>query len=798
MPQETAAGGGSHSHEAANPQRIEPSILNALPHFLPLGIFPLLIAATIHGGWWLLPVFLFMSVAGPLDRALGPDGRNMDPETTSERRLLWHNLPVWAWAFLWPPTLVFGLWQILVSNQLAIWEDVLLAMLLTMEAQAIFVIGHELIHRRTTWERRVGEFLLACASYPQYATEHVYIHHAQVGTPHDVGSAPKGESFWQYFPKEVASNLTNSWKAAGERLARRRLPRWHYSNPFWRYGLFVAFWYGLVYWMSGILAVLVFASLGLSCVFSMKMSNYFQHYGLRRIRLPNGRWEKVMPRHSWSADWKFSNWMFFNMQRHADHHAVASRNYPLLQVHGADESPVLPGTYADMMNIVLRPKRWFEKMDPLVDQWRKRFYLDIDDWRAYDSPVSAARPDAFEAIVEIFGAAPRLAGCIERNSELLDNLQDREFTDLDLPTGFGPDEDSESMARRGLTRLYWTHEMGVQEMQDLLAEIPTADARETAEIVRNWSNDKAFQIGMHVVRGNLSPAEAKAALSNLAEASISTVLSAVVGDAVERAGPLRTGGAAAVLLGDLASREVYPGVPIDVLFVHDGERSGDNARLCGRFREALDDLAQDSLLFSPSERDAGFLLVVPLAELAERCRDLAPGGVPALTRARCVFETDGSEIGRRFDDARRDVLAACSANESLVARLREPLDNGAKAGVSTYAHARGGLDDVERAARLLQLTSAGAGLDDPAPTAAEVFAAAGAEPLAQAAAVWRDLQGVTRLIGGEGFDAAGAGPQARLLVANACGHEAFDALESTVAATAYRAAAEIDTLHSRA
>ncbi len=798
MPQETAAGGGSHSHEAANPQRIEPSILNALPHYLPLGIFPLLIAATIHGGWWLLPVFLFMSVAGPLDRALGPDGRNMDAETTSERRLLWHNLPVWAWAFLWPPTLVFGLWQILVSNQFAIWEDVLLAMLLTTEAQAIFVVGHELIHRRTSWERRVGEFLLACASYPQYATEHVYIHHAQVGTPHDVGSAPKGESFWQYFPKEVASNLTNSWKAAGERLARRRLPRWHYSNPFWRYGLFVAFWYGLVYWMGGILAVLVFASLGLSCVFSMKMSNYFQHYGLRRIRLPNGRWEKVMPRHSWSADWKFSNWMFFNMQRHADHHAVASRNYPLLQVHGADESPVLPGTYADMMNIVLRPKRWFEKMDPLVDQWRKHFYPDIDDWRAYDSPVSAARPDAFEAIVEIFGAAPRLAGWIERNSELLDNLQDREFTDLDLPTGFGPDEDSESMARRGLTRLYWTREMGVQEMKDLIAEIPTADARETAEIVRNWSNDKAFQIGMHVVRGNLSPAEAKAAHSNLAEASISTVLSAVVGDAVERAGPLRTGGAAAVLLGDLASREVYPGVPIDVLFVHDGERSGDNARLCGRFREALGDLARDSLLFSPSERDAGALLVVPLAELAERCRDLAPGGVPALTRARCVFETDGSEIGRRFDDARRDVLAACSANESLVARLREPLDNGGKPGVSTYAHARGGLGDVERAARLLQLTSAGAGLDEPAPTAAAVFAAAGAEPLARAAAMWRDLQGVTRLIGGEGFDAAGAGPQARLLVANACGHEEFDALESMVAATASRAAAEIDTLHSRA
>ena len=72
---------------------------------------------------------------------------------------------------------------------------------------------------------------------------------------------------------------------------------------------------GWVFWMGGVWAVPVFAFLGLSCVFSMKISNYFQHYGLRRVRLPNGPLgERVMPRHSWSADWKFSNWMFFNMQ----------------------------------------------------------------------------------------------------------------------------------------------------------------------------------------------------------------------------------------------------------------------------------------------------------------------------------------------------------------------------------------------------------------------------------------------------------------------------------------------------
>ena len=185
---------------AAAVRPVEPSFLNALPQFLPLAVFPLIFLALYYGGWWIVAPFVFFMLAGPLDLAFGDDERTMDPAKTLERKLFWHNLPVWGWALLWPPTLAFGLWQILVSGQFPVWEAILLALILAVEAQAVFIVGHELIHRRATWERRLGEFLLASASYPQYATEHVYIHHAQVGTPLDVGSAPKGQSFWHYFP----------------------------------------------------------------------------------------------------------------------------------------------------------------------------------------------------------------------------------------------------------------------------------------------------------------------------------------------------------------------------------------------------------------------------------------------------------------------------------------------------------------------------------------------------------------------------------------------------------------------
>ena len=773
----------------ASPKAIEPSFLNALPHFLPLAVFPLIIAALVYGGWWIAAPFVFFMLAGPLDIALGDDERNMDPFKTTERRLIWHNLPVWFWAFLWPPVLAFGLWQILAADRFSTWECVLLAVVLTVEGQAVFIVGHELIHRRETWERRLGEFLLASASYPQYATEHIYIHHAQVGTPMDVGSAPKGVSFWRYFPREVASNLTGSWRVARDRLARRGLPVWHYSNQFWRYGVETLFWYGLVLWMGGPWAVLGYALLCLSTVFSMKVSNYMQHYGLRRIRRPNGRFEKVQPRHSWNANYKFSNWMFYNMQRHPDHHAAASRQYPLLQNRGADESPQLPGSYARMFNLVLRPRRWFETMDPLVDEWRAHFYPEIDDWSAYDSPVSEARPEAFDAIVEIFGAAPRLAKWIERNPELLDSLKDREFTDLDLPKGFGPDPRSEAVARRGLTRLYWTREFDAAEMKERIAEIPVQDAADTIDTVRNWSNDKAFQVGMHTLRGNLSPAEAGVALSNLAEASISTVLASVVEEAAERRGHDGEAAVAAILLGDLASGEAAPGADIAVLFVRDGGRPADREALCRRFNEALAELSGASLLFAPAPPGWQGAAAVAPGDLEDFCRNAAKAGEgPDITRARCIFETGDAGIGRRFDETRRRVLAEGVAN----GEVREASDSAAVPGLASFAGRPGGLRDVERAARLLR-PKQGRG-DDPASGAAAVFRNAGAEPLAEAASLWRNLQGILRLVGEEDFKAEEAGPKAKAVIASACGAENFEALGAEVEDTASRAAAAIAAL----
>ena len=671
---------------AAGGRVVEPSVANALPHFVPLLMFPLVFAAVVNGGWWLAGPFAFFMLADRFDRLLGLEERNMDPATTGESQLFLYKLSLWLWAALWPVTFVFALWQVLVVGDLSLWEIGVTAAILTLVAQTVFIVGHELVHRRAVWERRLGEFLLASVSYPHYATEHVYIHHPRVCTPLDPGSAPKGLSFWQYLPTEVASNLVGAWRFEQRRLTRRHLPLWHYTNAFWRYAVQIVFWYGLIFLWGGPWALLLYLALCGSVVFSMKISNYVQHYALRRIRMPTGRFEPVKPRHAWSAAYKFTNWLYYNMQRHADHH-TSNRRYPLLQHHGESDSPQLPGSYAQMNGLALFPGRWFETMDPLVDRQRAQFYPEIEDWSAYDSRAFAARPDAFDVIAEIHAAAPGLAEWINRSPALLDTLREREFTDLELPEGFLSDSESEAIARCGLARLYWTHELSLSEMRAQLDDIPVQDAGEAVEAALEWSNGKVFQIAVHAMRGSLSVGEATTALSRVAEASITTVLAAVEEDFADRGVPDASGGVAVAVLGPLADGGALPGTELDVRFVYDGEPAKYYEALCRRFRKALRALSRNNLLLAPVPR-GGLDGLLSLAAFEDQLRN--PGSdreLMALARARCVFVSGADEIEERFAQALRDAPGHDAAREAPMAELREAdTAAGAATDIAALAH----------------------------------------------------------------------------------------------------------------
>ena len=779
---------------------VAPSFWNALPHYLPLAVFPLVAGAAFWGGWWIAIPFAVL-FANNLDPVFGIEKRNMDLGETTESRLFWYKLSVWTWAALWPTTLVFTLWQILVADRLSTWEVALLVVLLAGMSASVFMIAHEFVHRRAAWERRIGEFLLASVSFPLYATEHVYIHHSLVCTPGDPESASKGESFWRFYAKNLPKIFLSSWRYEQKRLRRRLLPGWHYTNAFWRYFVETAAWYVLAYWMGGVWGVLIFAVLCGSVIFQLRLADYIQHYGLRRIRLPSGRFEQVQPHHTWSASYRLSNWLFYNAQRHPDHHAASSRRYPLLQYHGEDTAPQLPGTYLAMSGLALFPKYWFATMDPLVDEARARFYPQIDDWRAYDSPAFAARPAALDQISEILNTAPRLAEWMDHSPEILDSLQMREFTDLSLPDGFGPDPESEKIARRGLVRLYWTRELGIAEMKEQLADFPAQDAGEAVEAAREWSNGKAFQVGIHTMRGNLMPGEAAAALSRVAEVSISAVLSAVCEDFVERGNPGAGSGLYAIVLKGLASREVTFGSELDVLLLHEGDPPKHYELLARRFLKTLRMLSRDSLLFSAVAPASDRRPAYSLASFLEHHQTAGSvDDLQDLTDARCIVAPDGPRTGERFEELRRELLALSPSRHFLITELsRAPLGT-AVPGLFSLEEMGGGIRDLERTARFLKLKYAKEVPDITDPDAVRVFETAGvhgvipedaAEQLREAIQLWRSLRGILWLVARDGCTTEALPPRAQAAISQAVEVDDIGTLAVRIRETASRAVAAI-------
>jgi alkane 1-monooxygenase len=149
-------------------------------------------------------------------------------------------------------------------------------------------------------------------------------------------------------------------------LARRGLPWWHRKNPFWRYGLLQAGALALALALGGVEGLVLFAGQALVAVWQLELVDYIEHYGLTRRHLGGGKYEHVLPRHSWNAAHKVSNWFLINLQRHSDHHYKPDRRFPLLQTYGADEAPQLPFGYPGMTALAMVPPLWVGWRDEVL------------------------------------------------------------------------------------------------------------------------------------------------------------------------------------------------------------------------------------------------------------------------------------------------------------------------------------------------------------------------------------------------------------------------------------------------
>lgn len=368
---------------------VRTDFIAALPFWMALTYVPVVIAAgwlaSTGSGWWLaiVPVYGWY-VMSMLDFIGGLETSNPDVDTPEES-LRWYTLVTKIWPFVQIP-LIFGAlyyvanWDLMTPTQ----EWIFMACIGIPTGTVGINFAHELMHQRSKFERTLADVLLTSVLYGHFRSEHLLVHHRYVGTPRDPVTARYNEGFHRFFPRVLWQCFVSAFRAERHMLERKGLPVWHRSNPFWRYGLWQLGWLVLAFLIGGWMGVGMFCLQAVVAFWQLELVNYVEHYGLTREHLGNGKYEHVLPRHSWNAAHRVSNWFLINLQRHSDHHYKPARRFPLLQTYVSDEAPQLPFGYPVMTIMATIPPLFKRVMNPKVKAWRKRYYPAIEDWTPYN------------------------------------------------------------------------------------------------------------------------------------------------------------------------------------------------------------------------------------------------------------------------------------------------------------------------------------------------------------------------------------------------------------------------------
>ncbi|NVO57652.1 alkane 1-monooxygenase [Rhodobacteraceae bacterium B1Z28] len=367
---------------------------SALPFWVSILLIPLIWTTAVTGGWWVLlvPLSTWWAFA-ILDRFTGLNLQNADPNTPDDR-LKWYILLTRLWAPIQFATLYGLIWYATHFDNLSTPGKIGLFFGMGVISGTIGInYSHELMHQKGRFERWLGDILLAMVLYSHFRSEHLLVHHRYVGTPRDPVTARYNEGFHRFYPRVLRQSLISAFRAERDKLARKDRPWTDRANPFWRY-------WGLQGAML-LLALLIGGWTGLGlfllqagvAIWQLELVNYVEHYGLTRKHIGQGKYEHVLPRHSWNASHKASNWLLINLQRHSDHHYKPNRRFPLLQHHAQDSAPQLPHGYPVMTLAAMFPPLWRRVMNPRVRAWRRQYYPEITDWHPYNKALNP-KPDA--------------------------------------------------------------------------------------------------------------------------------------------------------------------------------------------------------------------------------------------------------------------------------------------------------------------------------------------------------------------------------------------------------------------
>jgi glutamate-ammonia-ligase adenylyltransferase len=400
-----------------------------------------------------------------------------------------------------------------------------------------------------------------------------------------------------------------------------------------------------------------------------------------------------------------------------------------------------------------------------------------------------SNPGLLDLIAEIMGSAPLLAERLSRRPALLESV---------LTAGF-----FETVPQR------------IALKEDLARQFEQSEGYEDAlDIVRRWTKDRQFQIGVRLLRGTSDGDEAGAALSDIADVALEGLFPLVAEEFARQHGRLPGRGMAVIALGKLGSREMTVTSDLDLIFIYDIPEGVENwdttlsdgpkplapiqyyARLAQRFINAISAMTGEGGLFEVDMRLRPSGASGPIASGLlpfEKYQMLEAWTWEkmALTRARAIcgdpaLIADCDAVFQRILSAQRD---AGKLTADILDMRRRMAQQHRADNLWDLKHYRGGQVDLDFIAQYLQLRHAH---DHPAILARDSGQALErardlkllddktADQLIAIGRLWRQLQQMIRLLVGAKVEEAKLREPTRRHLAQSGGADDFKALKKLI------------------
>lgn len=387
-----------------------------------------------------------------------------------------------------------------------------------------------------------------------------------------------------------------------------------------------------------------------------------------------------------------------------------------------------------------------------------------------------ANPQLADLIIDITGTSPALAQYLSRNAGVFDAVIGGDF---------------------------FTDWPGQQGLETLLTPVLAAEAdyERKLDTTRRWHKEWHFRIGVHLLRGLISPARARAEYSDLARAVLAVLWPLVGTNFAQKFGPAPGRGAIVLGMGSLGAGTLSAGSDLDLIVIYDpltqdmstGEKQVPSRVYYARLTQALitalsAPMAQGKLFEVDMRlRPSGNQGPVATSFSAFQSYQQDQAWIwehLALTRA-CVV-AGPADLGADVRDFQlgllsqpRDRAAVAREVAQMRRRIQQAKPPGSLWEVKTGA---GRLQEIELMAQAGMLLSGqpgatiGAGLDGA--VAAELITGPDAEALAKCSALFADVHTVVRLLSDKPLERTENGLAAESFLQRSLGQPSLDGLEA--------------------